>query len=93
MPALMSRINSILQDYLAVVFCASMLVVGTSVGYFWVSHVQVIERVTANEVGVSRNQDLGEEVHDALDLISGAINRMAIDMAIVREKVSNLEKR
>ena len=88
MNEMFAKINTFLQEYLVY----ALGVVLSAVIFYWFSYTALIDRVSATEVEVSRNQTLSQEIHGTLDQINTTLTNVAIDMAVIKEKVSSLEK-
>ena len=92
MDGLMDRISLVLRDYLAWAFGALLTVVGLAVGFYIVSSTAIIDRVSATEVEVSRNQELGDEIHGKLDTIYNSVQAIALDMRTVKANQESIKE-
>ena len=86
--AALTRVNAFLQDFL-VLFLGLVL---ASVGWYFVSHTTLIDRVSATEVEVSRNQDLSDEIHGKLDTIVNSVQAIALDMRTVTANQKSMQE-
>ena len=86
--AALTRVNAFLQDFL-VLFLGLVL---ASVGWYFVSHTTLIDRVSATEVEVSRNQELGKETHETLKELNTMLTDIAIDISFIKGEMSNAGK-
>ena len=86
--AALTRVNAFLQDFL-VLFLGLVL---ASVGWYFVSHTTLIDRVSATEVEVSRNQALGDEIHGKLDTIVNSVQEIALDMRTVKANQESMKE-
>ena len=86
--AALTRVNAFLQDFL-VLFLGLVL---ASVGWYFVSHTTLIDRVSATEVEVSRNQELNKETNATLKETNTILRGLAEDISFIKGEMSNAGK-
>ena len=86
--AAMVGINKFLQNFLVL----ALGLVLAAVVFYWFSYTTLIDRVSATEVEVSRNQELGKETHETLKELNTMLTDIAIDISFIKGEMSNAGK-
>ena len=81
-------INAFLQNFLVL----ALGLVLAAVVFYWFSYTTLIDRVSATEVEVSRNQELGKETHETLKELNTMLTDIAIDISFIKGEMSNAGK-
>ena len=80
------------HKHLVGILIALMGLGGSAAGYVYLSDLDMVEKVSANTVGVARNKDADTRIESSLLEISRVVNETATKVAVIQEQVSSLKK-
>lgn len=92
MPSLRESLNQLVHDHLFATITGLVLTVGTAIGFYWVTQLDLVAEVSANTERSQNNENLGNQIRGSLQNIELAVGNIRVDAAVTREKVESLEE-
>ncbi len=91
------KLGAIIHDHILAVFVWSIVtvssVVGSAITFYWVSQTEIIADVSANTERSESNNIIVSDINENLTSIRGNVSDIRVDVAVIKERVENLEKK
>lgn len=89
---LRQSLNDFFHDHLAAVITGLVSIAATAVVFFWVTQLDLVSEVSANSERSTRNERVFTQIENNIERIETGVSQTRVDVAVIREKVENLEE-